>query len=288
MVEIATTSKAAQHHGQARHQPTGSQIARERIARSFARAAQHYDAHALLQREVAQSLLAYVPDITPGAGAAPQYILDLGCGTGYCSQNLKLQNPHCKLYALDIAEAMVQQTMQHSSPPPLGVCADALYLPFAAHSFDLVVSSLSLQWCGDPVAVFNELVRVLKPGASAVLSTFGPDSLQELREAWAVVDNYTHVNGFDTRETLQQAARAAGLALQLHIQRQTRWYRDLRSISVELKGIGAHNMNPDQPRGLTGTGVFRKAEARFARGFVTGKGIPVTYEIFYLELIRSP
>ena len=260
------------------------QIDRDRIATSFARAAAGYDMHAALQREVADTLLDTLPHM-PGH----RYILDLGCGTGYCTGHLLNRFVDSEIVALDIALPMLERTGAHYEHKQLDcVCADAAMLPFAAASFDLVVASLSLQWCGDPGTVFTELARVLKPHGVAVLSTFGPDSLKELRNAWSVVDTYTHVNRFDDEATLQQAATRASMHLEINSRLMTRWYRDLRSISRELKGIGAHNMNTRQAPGLTGRQAFRQAEQRFARDFQAGSGIPVTYEIFYLTLVHKP
>ena len=53
-----------------------------------------------------------------------------------------------------------------------------------------------LQWCLDLGPVFTELRRVLAPGGLLMFTTFGPDTLMELRASWAQVDGYTHVNQF--------------------------------------------------------------------------------------------
>jgi len=262
--------------------PVQDLIPRARIAASFARAARHYDAHASLQREVADWLLSQF-SLRHGS----LRLLDLGCGTGYCAVQLERMFPTSLLVALDIALPMLAHTRAHGITAIHAVCADAAQLPFPDHSFDAVLSSLSLQWCGEPERVFSELGRVLAPGGIARLTTFGPESLIELRQAWASVDSYTHVNRFDTQARLLQAAVRCGLQLDIQVQIMTRWYPDLRSISRELKGIGAHNMNRNHPPGLSGRQAFARAEQAFARQLQPGKGIPVTYEIFCLSLTRS-
>ncbi|MDR2213714.1 MAG: methyltransferase domain-containing protein, partial [Pseudomonadales bacterium] len=137
-------------------------IARKRIAQAFGNAAAGYDAHAALQREVAQALC----ELTP-ANRAPRAMLDLGCGTGYCAQYLYERFPSATLYALDLALPMLQRTRSLQTSAQL-VCADAAALPFGARSLDLLCSSLALQWCAEPAHVFAEVARVLRPGGLAL------------------------------------------------------------------------------------------------------------------------
>src|SRR5690606_17268863 len=137
--------------------------------------------------------------------AAPQSVLDLGCGTGFCSRQLQQRWPAATLLALDLALPMVAHT-RNNVPAVLPLCADAEALPLASESIDLVVSSLAIQWCSHYDSLFRELARITRPGAAVLLSTFGPDSLQELRQAWAAVDSRRHVNEFVPAAQLQQAA----------------------------------------------------------------------------------
>src|SRR4029077_4201652 len=93
------------------------------------------------------------------------------------------------------------------------VRADAYALPFAGHAFELVFSSLMLQWCDDLDAVFGEIARVLKPGGLLLFSTFGPGTLAELRAAWAAGDAASnHVNHFFDPHALGSALMQAQLA----------------------------------------------------------------------------
>ena len=258
----------------------GGPIDKRSVAGSFGRAAASYDAHAALQREVADRLL---EGLAPSA--APLRILDLGSGTGYCSGRLRERFPAAELVALDLSPAMLRHA--GASRPGCGalpVCADAEVLPFAAASFDLVVSSLTMQWCAES-RLLRELRRAARPGARCLLSTFGPATLQELKAAWAQVDGYVHVNEFRGPAALQHALGQAGFSgAGFRREAQCRYYRDLRELGAELKAIGAHNMNRGQPPGLTGRGRMRRLQESFESGRAGNLGIPVTWEIFYLDL----
>jgi malonyl-CoA O-methyltransferase len=252
-----------------------------RIARSFGQAAAHYDEHAALQREVGDRLLTRIAVTNPASA------LDLGCGTGYCAGKLGARFPNAHLLALDLALPMLHASAARVAHDTPLLCADLQALPLQGGSADLVVCSLALQWCKDPQLVFSELARVLRPGGQALFSTFGPATLHELRTAWTSVDAHVHVNGFVEAALLQRAAEDAGFNVALERETNTRHYASLRALARELKGIGAHNMNDARPPGLTPRAAFARAEREFGKGKVAGLGIPVTWELFYLDLRQA-
>lgn len=251
------------------------------IARSFGLAAPHYDEHAQLQREVADTLMAQI------SVEQPALILDLGCGTGYCSKGLRASFPTAPIVALDVALPMLQATQARGIAEVLAICGDAQALPLQDACADLVVSSLAMQWCQNLPRLFEELLRITRSGGEVLLSTFGPATLQEVRAAWAAVNGAVHVNEFATLTSLEAAATACGFIWRSVTERRERHYGSLREVARELKGVGAHNMNAGRSSGLTGRRAFAQAEAEFNRALLPGKGIAVTWEVHYL-LLRKP
>ncbi len=250
------------------------------IAASFSRAATGYDSMAHLQRDVGEALLDH-----GGQGPNPVHdLLDLGSGTGYFCPALRRRYPGASYTGLDLAEGMAAYAREHCDPAARWLVADAEVLPLAAQSMDFVFSSLAIQWCMQPRALFAELARVLRPGGRCVFSTLGPGTLHELRSAWAAVDAHQHVNEFLPVEALEMAA--AGLSgVRLRLQRRAfrMDYSSVRELLLELKTIGAHNVNQRRPAGLTSPAALRGMIAAY-EDFRQDGCLPASYEVIFGEL----
>jgi malonyl-CoA O-methyltransferase len=138
-----------------------------------------------------------------------------------------------------------------------------------------------LQWCGAPDAVFCEVQRVLRPGGFFAFSTFGPDTLRELREAWRAADGHTHVNRFIDLHDLGSALGRAGLTEPvLDVERISVDYPDVMTLMRDLKAIGAHNVTAGRSRGLTGRQALRRMTDAYEALRRDGS-LPASYEIIY-------
>ncbi|KAB7624431.1 malonyl-ACP O-methyltransferase BioC [Alkalilimnicola sp. S0819] len=250
------------------------------VSRSFAAAAGSYDEVAVLQREVADRLLERLELVR----LSPERILDAGSGTGYASAALRRRYPGARLYALDIAQPMAAASRDRGSWRRRihGVCGDAEQLPLASASIDLVVSSLALQWCRDLDAALTEFFRVLRPGGLLIFTSFGPDTLRELRTAWAAVDEYSHVNAFVDMHDVGDALVRAGFADPvLDVEPFTLTYEAVPDLMRDLKALGAHNVTVGRNRGLTGRGRLQ-AMMRAYEDFRDAQGrLPASYEVVH-------
>jgi malonyl-CoA O-methyltransferase len=249
------------------------------VARSFGAASRSYDAAASLQTVVRNELLSRVELLRE----TPRAVLDLGAGTGLAAVELKRRFRGAVVTAADIAAPMLQVARGRSRfwRPIRCVEADARALPFEDASFDLVFSSLMLQWLQPPDAALHEIRRVLRPGGLLLASSFGPETLQELRSAWAAADGGPHVNEFIDMHDLGSALARAGLAEPvLDVDRHLRHYADARALMRELKALGAHNLNPHRARGLTGRQAFQRMNATYER-LRHAAGLPATWQVVY-------
>lgn len=259
------------------------QLDREQMRRAFERAAAGYDRSAVLQQEVGRRLAERLNLLT----IKPRRILDLGTGTGDGLATLITKYPAAEIMALDIAEGMLQQARKkltfwqrlRHKVKFIGGMAESL--PFADKSFDMVISNLALQWCEDLPQVFSELRRILAPGGVVLFTTFGPDSLKELRSAWLQVDSNVHIHQFIDMHDIGDAMLRAALAEPvMDMEIITVTYDDAWQIMRDLKSIGAHNVAQDRPRHLTGKQRLQKVVTCYDEYRIGGK-LPVTYEIVY-------
>ena len=261
----------------------GYQLDKRRIRHTFDRAAADYDRVAVLQREVGQRLLERLDYIR----LQPATVVDIGAGTGHISKALAQRYKQARVMALDLAPNMLRTARRNAGTLARlmrrqnFVCADAERLPLADRSVDMIFSNLTLQWCGALDQAFAEFRRVIKPGGMILFSSFGPDTLKELRDSWAVADNAVHVSAFIDMHDIGDALMRSGFADPvMDAERFTLTYPDVRALMKELKLIGAQNATAGRSRNLTGKGRLRAVTAAYEHHRVQGK-LPATYEVLY-------
>ncbi|MGH8191132.1 MAG: malonyl-ACP O-methyltransferase BioC [Rhodanobacteraceae bacterium] len=257
------------------------------VRRAFARSVSRYEQHDALQREVEGRLFESL-DYCEGE---PARVLDVGCGTGRGTAALKKRWRNACVIALDVSLPMLQHARRHLTwwKPFTRVVADALVLPFADRSMDVVYSNLCMQWCGPPRPFLTELCRVLKPGGLLVASSLGPDTLCELREAWDEADaGQPHVAEFSDMHDIGDAALASGLKDPvLDADHVVLEYPQVHGLLRDLKGLGATNADRERPRGLTGKVRFQTMVDVYEKRRRNGK-IPATWEVVTMHAWGLP
>lgn len=250
-----------------------------RLKRSFGRAARAYVEVAVLQREVESRLLEQLAVLED---RKPARILDVGSGPGRASGAMKKRWPGADVIAMDLALPMLREVPRHTRfwRPVRRICADATQLPLADASIDVVFSSLCLQWVADLPVALAEFRRVLRPDGLLLFSTFGPDTLLELREAYlAAGERHPPLSPFAAIQQVGDALVAAGFrAPVLERDAFTLTYPDVRALLLELRAIGATDAQPQRPRGLGGkarhAGMVRAYEGQRRDGV-----LPSTWEV---------
>ena len=261
-------------------------VDRRQVARRFSRVAARYAEADFFAREVdrrMQERLDYI-------NLSPQRILDLGCSRGGSFPGLMARYPQAQLLGLDLAPAMLRMA-QPARPAwqrwlGLGqsggagrVAADAARLPLKSRSAALVWSNLLLHWLDDPLPALAEAHRVLEVGGLLMFSTLGPDSLKELRAAFA--DGYAHTQRFIDMHDLGDMLVACGFADPvMDMEVITLTYDDLDAMFAELRAAGSSCAMKARRRGLTGAVSLKLARENYEKLRRDGK-LPATFEVVY-------
>jgi malonyl-CoA O-methyltransferase len=257
------------------------------VRRAFARAAQSYEAHAVLQREVATRLL----ERLDGTTLQPARVLDVGSGPGAGAAALHARYADAEVIALDLALPMLHAAAHRAGDPPAfaRIAGDAQALPLADGSIDIVHSNLCLQWCDDPPRVLREFRRVVEPGGMILFSTFGPDTLMELRVAFAEVDGEPHVSRFADMHVIGDALVAQGFRDPvLERDEFVLTYADVATLMRDLRAIGATNADTGRRRSLTGKRRLAQATEAYDAFRDPDGRLPATYEVIYVQAIAPP
>ena len=272
---------------------------RRQVRRAFERAAATYDEAAVLQREVGQRMAERLGVVR----MRPETILDAGCGTGVALSELHARYPDARLIGLDLALNMTLAARNRAGAAmrsarsllgrvlgplarareirPWCICGDIASLPIKPASIDLVWSNLTLQWVGDPQKAFAECRRVLRVGGLLSFTTFGPDTLKELRAAFLAADRATHVGRFIDMHDLGDMLVHAGFADPvMDMETLTLTYGDAIGLMRDLKAIGAHNVTAGRPRGMMGRQRWQRMLAVLEATRREGR-LPASFEVVY-------
>ncbi|WP_051786050.1 malonyl-ACP O-methyltransferase BioC [Endozoicomonas numazuensis] len=256
-----------------------ARISKQRVAANFSRAASTYDSAAVLQNRVAaRAMMGLSTD------SCPDYVLDLGSGTGSQTSLLSSHFPESYVTGLDLAMGMLK--FARSQCDSAAWCSgDIEALPFKSNSFDLVFSSLAIQWCSFET-VLEEIYRVLQPGGVFVFSSLTSGTMAELGEAWQQVDSNVHINGFDSFEKQKQWILDSSFKQQSFKQQtETLYYSDLFQLLRELKALGVNTVHSRQPGLMTRGRLARLQEAY--ESFRVDAGLPLSYQVLY-GILRKP
>tara|TARA_B110000196_G_C21151432_1_gene669952 strand:- start:4844 stop:5668 length:825 start_codon:yes stop_codon:yes gene_type:complete len=260
----------------------GNYLINKNIKRvAFNKAANSYDTHSKIQELISKKLFDRLSHIN----IYPNNILDLGSGTGL--NGLLLQKKYRKSHIInyDFAENMLANSRK-KQPNIIKrilngnkfsyVCGDIEELGFAPNSFDLIWSSSAIQWCNDLSKILQMIKTILKPGGLFIFSSFGPNTLKELR----AIDNNSVNTFIDVKNISDMLVGNRLLNPKLDVEDFTLLYTSIDKFFRDLKGIGASKSSSQLKKGLGGKDRIIKIKKAYEELRVEGK-LPVTYEVIY-------
>jgi malonyl-CoA O-methyltransferase len=272
---------------------------RAALKRNFGRAAATLKRGDALYREVGSRMLERLGYIK----LAPARVLDLGCASGGALPGLRERYPHAQLLALDFAmpmlraaippaaawHARVAARLLHKPTAPQALQADMARLPLAAGAVDLVWSNLALHWLDDPLPAIREANRALSVGGLFMFSTLGPDTLMELRDAFASARGPAGAPGWRVKRFIDlhdigDALVGAGFTTPvMDMEKLTLTYASVGGLYADLRSTGAVNAMRGRARGLAPKGLMARVQAAYEgrRGQRADARLPATFEVIY-------
>lgn len=261
-------------------------VDRRQVQRNFARAASCYDEVAIVQREVGARMLERLDYVR----IEPERVLDLGCGTGASLTALHERYPGALLIGADLSEPMLRVGQRQRSRlrwllpflrgnrPPL-VAAEATALPLKPLSIGLLWSNLMLHWLDDPLPAFREAHRLLEVGGLLMFSTFGPDTLKELRTSFG--DGHIHTQRFTDLHDYGDMLLECGFADPvMDAEVLTLTYTSFDDLLNDLRRSGSACAMQARRRGLMGRSTWAAARAAYDQLARDGR-LPATAEVVY-------
>lgn len=250
------------------------------VKKSFNRYASQYDQSAVLQAEVLSRLFERLQYIK----IKPELIVDLGCGTGQAIKRLQKHYKKSSVLAMDLADEMLLQAKKQYGllNRKWLVNADMECLPLKDNSVDMVFSSLALQWSNDLVQTFAEFRRVGRQGGLVLFTTFGVNTLTELRESWAQIDASPRVHQFVDMHDIGDFMLSAGLSQPvMDMEEITLEYETFSALMADLKSIGATNAEKNRSRGLMTAGKLNRLREAYEQIGFKNNRYQATYEVVY-------
>ncbi|REG82921.1 malonyl-ACP O-methyltransferase BioC [Marinomonas pollencensis] len=250
---------------------------KRQVAQRFDRAALTYDAYADFQRLVLDRLFSHLP-----SSYCADTVLDVGTGTGQALPTLLETHSPSLLVAFDLSLQMLEQAGESAQPVAL-VCGDAEALPFAEAGFDLLFSSLAMQWCLQPEALFAELYRVTKPGGYLVFSTLCEGSMPEISKAWQGIDHAPHVNHYPSfNDLLKQLGTSPWQTVNAELETVPMWFESPEEAIYSLKKVGASLVVSNQKNAISPSKW--KAFIQQYEQLRENSGIPLRYQVAFVVL----
>lgn len=249
----------------------------------FNKAAETYDSGALMFREVGDRLIERLDFVR----LQPHSVLDLGAGTGYITELLTKRYPVADIYCLDFSLEMLRQLQKKMSA--LSICGLAENLPLAKNSIDLLISNMMLPWCENFASIFAEVYQILKPGGLFLFSTFGPDTLYELRSSSAHIDNTLRIHSFIDMHEVGDALLGANFSDPvMDMEFLSLRYDQTQTLFSDLKATGSYNVQSERWGNLTGKNRMQQFIAAYEEFRDAEQKLPVTLEIIYGHAWKIP
>ena len=252
------------------------------IAKSFSKAAKSYEQAAVVQNKVGTVLLQLLSDITH----RPRNILDIGCGTGKITHKLAIEYPQTQIYAIDIADGMLEYAAQHYNKSNIQWSyGNAENLSLKKNSIDIVFSNFTLQWCNFH-QVMSSVANSLTDGGSMIFSSVVKPSLYQLQNAWKELDNQQHINNFSNSEDYQNIISNNNFFMvDYRIMHHVEYFDNIFNLLSSLNKIGSVAIGANKTSSLSKT-LLKNLDYAYRSRYLKNNMLPLSYYVAIGHLIK--
>lgn len=251
------------------------------IACRFGNAAAMYDAHAVVQREIADFAFAQIERSRSDAPMLKSAV-DIGCGTGAFTQRLLQFSKN--VTGLDLAQGMIRFAQQHYAHKQIcWAVSDAEALSLADNSTDLIYSSMALQWLSTAEKVAQECFRIISATGQGTLAVVVDGSLNELNHCWESINQNSPVNRFMPVKSWYSAFKNAGFEVQLQQQRFTSWHANIFAVLHSIKDIGAGVVLDSNHQNHLNKTKLKTLNSVYKETFAHDDKLPLSWQIAFLN-----
>lgn len=245
------------------------------------RAARDWDRRSFLKREIASRLVERLDDIRRTFPTA----LDLGSHGDEVFTALDGREAVGWLARADLGHGFARRARGPA------IVADEEFLPFAPHSFDLVLSAMDLHWVNDLPGTLVQIRRILKPDGLLLGAMLGGATLWQLRQALAAAESEVEgglsprVSPFadlrDAAGLLQRAGFALPVADSETIDVE---YENALALMRDLGAMGESNLIVERRHGLSRRATLLRAAEIYGERFALASGrVAATFEVLFLH-----
>lgn len=266
------------------------------IENRFSEKAGTYDQYALVQKQMAEQLQQLII-----AAVIPEKVtqlLEIGCGTGGLTRLLRMGFSEAKYQAMDLAPGMLDQAKKRVREE--GLDCDFLQADIEdwvweqeQSSLDLIASGACFQWLSKPAQTMKGIGKLLRQGAPLFFSTFGPDTFGELHASFRYAHlclgqtDVRHGLSFYSGTQWESMLLDAGFEeIQVSSHRVVLTYPSVIDFLHAVKAVGA-NASHEKAAGLGHRKLLMEMKQHYERTYAWEHGIPVTYELLYIQANRS-
>ena len=234
------------------------------IRQSFQESLETYRREAAVQQRIAETLACRIVQHVP----PPTRLLEIGCGTGFLTENLRPWSRSSTYYLNDLNEEagyLFDRRYRF-----IGGDAETMDLP---GDLDAIVSASTFQWLHNLSVFFAKAFGLLRSNGVLAFSTFGPAHFQELRKLTG--NGLTYFSQEDLAACLEKKNFQL---LFSHEEKITLYFDQAVDVLRHLRKTGVSGSF----RSPWSVKHFREFQARYEELFSSGKGLPLTFHPIFL------